>query len=384
MSLTPACFEDVVGISRTTDDCYGTPPSGYDTSASGLYLDEAPGMNLERIFSLSQDNDQRWAFAALALEEGQKRFQGEVLKHLIAKTKPKRPNSRSTVAGDKASQAVNLRKTYHGADMTLAPHRGGTMTIHRIGTYMKFNGSVTVDVYTDDSDDPIETYVLTADMNKRAWTEIDPLQVDMATVTGTPKRVYFLFQPTEGQQAMDSKVASCGCSGKPKWNPHNPYYTNGTPIDGQPWTAWMMVGGISGDDLSDREDWSHTNETNGLMFDVSFACDSRTSICYGTPDYNGDPLQATYAHGVRFAAALYVVEQITGSTRVIRENIAGGDAMELLRVSYQKEINERAEYLGEELSEDPQEGIPYSGVGTYSDCFACRDQHGLKVQRIPR
>jgi hypothetical protein len=70
------------------------------------------------------------------------------------------------------------------------------------------------------------------------------------------------------------------------------------------------------------------------------------------------------------------VEDVTGSTRVIRENIVDGDQMELLRVSYQKEVDERAEWLGSELSED--------GVNMFSDCFACKDAHGMQIQTIRR
>ena len=88
-------------------------------------------------------------------------------------------------------------------------------------------------------------------------------------------------------------------------------------------------------------------------------------------------MQSVFAYGSRFAAALYLVETITGSTRVNRENISNGDALELARVSYMKEMNERAEWLGFELSKP-------ENINRYSDCFACKDEHGLGVSTIRR
>ena len=71
------------------------------------------------------------------------------------------------------------------------------------------------------------------------------------------------------------------------------------------------------------------------------------------------------------------MEFITGSTRVNRESIVNGDQMELARVSYTKEMNERAEYMGYELSQP-------ENVNRYSDCFACKDDSGIAVSTIRR
>ena len=377
MSLTGECFDKVIGLTRTQCDCYEDPPAGYDESASGLYLDEAPGMNLKRIFSAADCENDGWELMTKARAEGLKRFTGEVIKHIVAGTSEKRKSSRSLIAADKASKEVSLGSTYHGVELVFANHVGGTATIHRIGGAFKFTGSVTVKVYADmDSDTPVSTHVIAATNNKREWTDITPFTVDLSTKYGDNPRLWLLFEPTAGQQALDVKVASCTCQGKPKWNIEQPYYESGVVMDGQAWTAWAMVSGTYGNDLSDRENWVHSNETQGLMLDISFACDARQALCTGTPNYDTDPHQSTFAYGVRFAAALYLVENITGSTRVIRENIVNGEQMELLRVSYTKEMNDRAEWLGQELSGDQ--------VNKYADCFVCKDETGLNVSTMRR
>ena len=385
MSQHAECFEDVFGLSRTDCECFGTPPEGYDTTASGLYLDELPGLDLEKLFKARKCSDEGWTIMDRARTEGVRRFNNEVLKHIKANTKATRTNTRSQIGDTKnGSKTVTLGKTYHGLDLMLADMVGGVATVHRIGGYFKFTGTVDVSVYEVGDDTPIATYTINTVMNRLAWTEIDPLVLSMESTSSQNPRYWFLFEPTPGQQALASKVASCGCSGKPKWDIYHRQFESAVAIDGQAWTAWAMANGTYGNTIADREDWAHNNETQGLLLDIEFKCNALTAICSGTPDYDQDPLQMTYAYGARFAAGLELVEYITGSTRVNREAITNGDELELLRVNYTKEMNTRAEWLGEQLSEEPDDGNPHSGVNTYSDCFTCKDPHGIQVKTIRR
>ena len=155
------------------------------------------------------------------------------------------------------------------------------------------------------------------------------------------------------------------------------------PSKNQEWYKWAMANGTSGNLLSDRDKWTHSNSTQGLMLDIDFTCDARTSICRDDPDYEGDPVQAAFAWGVLFASALDIVQTITGSTRVVREAIAGGDEMERLRVSYMAKVKEYADYIGEVLTMPADNGRS-SGVNSYSDCFTCRDTTGIAVKTIRR
>lgn len=385
MSQQPACFENVFGLSRTDCECFGTPPEGFDTTESGLYLDELPGLNLKKLFEAKECSDQGWTIVTRAREAGIQRFNNEVLRYITANAKRKRTDTRSQIGDTKnGTKTVNLTKTYHGLDLMLADMVGGVATVRRIGGYFKFSGTVDVSVYELGDDTPIATHSINAVQNRLAWTEIDPLVLSMESPSSENPRYWFLFEPSGGQQALASKIASCGCSGKPKWDIGARQFESAVTIDGQAWTAWAMASGTYGNTLADREDWVHNNETQGLLLDVDFKCNARTAICSGSPDYEQDPLQMTYAYGSRFAAGLELVEYITGSTRVNREAITNGDQLELLRVNYTKEMNSRAEYLGEQLSDEPDEGNPHSGVNTYSDCFACKDPHGIQVKTIRR
>lgn len=191
MSLTGECFDKVFGLSRTTDDCFGTPPSGYDESASGLWLDEVPGLNLTRIFGSVPNTAAGWDLMEKAREDGVRRFTNETIKFIKSGAKSKRGASKSLVASDKASKAVNLSRTFHGVEVVFANHVGGTATFTRIGGAFKFTGSVIVDVYDDETQVPIYSRTITATNNQRAWTDIDPITLDLGTRTGDNKRLWF-------------------------------------------------------------------------------------------------------------------------------------------------------------------------------------------------
>lgn len=377
MSATPECFEDIIGLSRTDCECYGTPPSGFDISGSGLFIDETPGLNLDRIFSAANCSDDGWKILTRARDNAVKSFVNEVMMGIREGTQWRREPGRSTIGGEKGTDTVKLNNPWHGIDLVLANHVGGTATIKRIGTAMKFTGDVLVSIYEADNDTPIYTRTVAAVNNVRTWTEIEPITLSMEGNTSDNPRYWFLFQPTTGQTALNYAIASCGCSGKPKWSSNYGQLESAIVLDGQNWTAWAMANGTYGVDLSNRENWSHANETQGLMLDVEFKCDSKTTLCSGSPDYDQDPVQMSLAYGIRLSAALDVIAQVTGSTRVIRDNIAGGDELELLRAGYRKDKADIIAYLVDVFTSP-------DGVNTYSDCFTCKSAQNLRASTMRR
>lgn len=385
MSTAVGCFEDVFGLSRTGCDCFTSDmPSGADTSQSGLFLDETPGLNLTRIFAGQGCEDTGWEILEKAKVHGVQAFRDRVLSQVRVSTKWKRQPVRAQIGDTKGGTGtVTLPKTYHGLELVLADHVGGTATIKRIGAYVKFTGSIDVNVYEEGNDTPIETFTVSTVANKVTWTDITPLELDMDGAGAGRKSYHFLFEPTGGQQALNSRI-HCGCTGTPSWNSGNPWFNSSIHGKGQEWYKWAMSMGTYGDDLSTREDWAHNNATQGLLLDMDFKCDARTVVCYGEPDYQQDPVQQAFAWGARFEAALYLVEFLSGSTKVNRESLAGGDELEKLRISYMSKAKEYSEYMRDVLTQEGDDQNPRSGVNTYSDCFACLDSTGIKVSTMRR
>lgn len=384
MSQTNACFENVVGLSRNTCECYGTPPEDYDVSASGLYVDEAPGFNFKKIHEAAECNEDGWSVLTKAREDGQREFINMVLQGVKMQTRDRRPLGRSVIGKEKGTKALRLPNTYHGLDVKFHWIRGGKAIIKRIGGAFKFSGSVTVEVYDEVQDTPLYTRTITAVQNKKWWTDIEPIEVDLSNLDGDHPRLWFLFTPTEGQEALDISVAPCGCGGKAKWTHDMNTCAAGVVVDGNTWTAWLVAGGVKNNTLSTREDWTHSNETQGLMLDVEFKCDGKTVLCFGEPDYEGDIIQRAFARGVQLESALRAIAYATGSTRVVCEAIAGGDETELTRVALRKDRDEVLNWLIAVLTMEGDDGEERSGVNRYSDCLACKDVSNMQVRTIPR
>lgn len=382
MSTSRACFEDVFGLSRTGCECFTPLPDGADTSASGLFLDETPGMNLARIFSGQGCEDTGWEIMSKAREHGIDSFRSKVLALVKKETKWRRQPVRSQIGDSKNSTGtVRLPNAFHGVEVMLADHVGGTATIRRIGAYVKFSGSIDVSLYSEDDDTPIETWTVTTVANKLTWTEITPHDLSMDGAGAGRKRYWLLYEPTGGQQALNSRI-HCGCAGTPSWSYSSPWFNSAIHKKGNEWYGWAMAMGTYGDTLADRTEWPHNNSTQGLLIDMDFKCDARTVVCYGEPDYEGDPIQHAFAWGARFEAAIYLIDYVTGQVRVNRESLAGGDQLQQLKVGYMNKVKEFSEWMAQELTKDNDEGR--SGVNTYSDCFTCLDPHGMNVHTIRR
>lgn len=381
MSVATGCFENVFGLSRSGCECLGTPPDDYDVSMSGLYLDETPAFNIEKVFGAANCNATGWEIMTKAREHGIKSFTDRVLREVRSQTKWKRSPIKATIGStDSGTGTVNLAKTYHGMDVLFPDHRGGTATLKRIGMYVKFTGTVTVSVYEEDNDTPITTFSVNTTANRLTWTDVVWLDLDMDADGASNKRYWFLWEPTGGQQALNSRI-HCGCSGTPTWSCAHPWWSN-EPNKPQAWYKWAMANGTYGDTLIDRENWTHNNATQGMLLEFDFRCDARTSICYAEPDYQGDPLQSAFAWGARYEAALYIINYISGSTRVNRETLTGGDELERLRVSYMAEVQKFAEYMGGYLSGAGEDGYLHpEQISTYSDCFICNN-NGPSVKSI--
>lgn len=387
MSAPYDCFEKIIGLAEYGCECYDAGlGDGASESASGLQLASLEGLNmsvLNRAASCSTGGTLGLLLNA-AREEGIRRYKEEVLKYIRANTKVKRAPVRSQVGDNKNSlQPLTMGNTYHGVSLTLAHHVGGTAKVKRIGTYMDFTGTINVKQYGLDSSTPTSTTPCATVQNVLTWTNVD-IDLSMEVEGSRNPEHWFLWEPTGGQRALNSRV-HCGCGGRRSWN-ESPWFESGVKDNDQAWMRWAMGGGTKGDTLSEREDWNVGNETQGLILDIEFGCEFIRSICDGVPDYEDDPLQMSAAYAVRYAAGSYIVSHIISSTDVSRETLTGdGENLYKQRATYDKAFYERAhDYIGATLVQPPDEGMPASGVNTYSDCFTCKEKSGFRAGHIGR
>jgi hypothetical protein len=381
-----ACFQDVFGLSRTDCDCYNAAmPTDAAISASGYYLDELPGLNLRKIFAAADCETDAWTLMSRAREEGVRRVKEETMRGVRAATVWKRPPVRSQIGDDSNSRgSVNLDKTFHGLSVVFAHSVGGSVTINRIGGDFKFTGNVDVNVYGVDDDTPIATRTITiTTANKTNWTAITPIILSLETETEQNPWYFFVFTPSVGQQAVNSRIA-VGCSCKmPGWDGNGGFDESSIGQNGEAWRQWSTARGTKGNDITDKRAWTSTNETQGLLLDVSFSCDPSTVLCSGEPDYANDPIQQSFAVASRYAAGVYLIDTLSVGAGVDRDALLGGEAVGKLRIQYEGRFGKIVgDYLVPVLSAAPTYEDPNTGVNTYSDCFTCNNSDQPSVRPI--
>jgi len=380
MSAPYDCFEKIIGLADTSCPCFTTgAPSDASESASGLQLGATPGLNMDVInAAVSCYDGDLWSLLEAARTEGIKRTKMEVQQYIGQHTQYKRAPVRSQVGDTQNSRAdYAMDKDYHGVSLTLAHHVGGYARIKRIGTFMKFTGTIDVDLYGLDDTAPEDTVTLNTTDGVLTWNTVD-IELSMETEGSRNPQFWFLYEPETGQRYYNSRI-HCGCAGKPKYG-GSPWFESDLKQNGEAWMKWAMAGGVKGDTLSDRYKWTMQNETMGLVFDIEFGCNTSTVICNGNPDYENDMIQMSMAYAVQFAAASYLVNSVITSSKVNRETLTGGDAYGKLLGQYEAKFYEHAHgYIGATLTQPHDDGDPHSGVNRYSDCYTCKDKRKMKV-----
>lgn len=387
MSAPYACFEKIIGLADTSCDCFTDDmPTDAAESASGLQLAGLEGLNLNTLKAAADcaSGGDLGTLLTNAREEGIRRYKEETLKFIRTYTKVKRPAVRSQI-GDNANSRTSLaaNNVYHGLHLRLAHHVGGTAKVKRIGVYMDFDGTIDVDLYGIDDTAPTETVSCTATQGTLVWTTVD-IDLSMEVEGSQNPEYWFLWEPTGGQAALNSRI-HCGCGGRRSWS-ESPWFESGVKANDEAWMRWAMAHGTKGDALNTRDTWAHTNETQGIILDIEFGCQTSRSLCDGEPDYDNDQIQSGSALAVRYAAGSWIVETVINSTGVTRETLTGDEPnLYRLKALYEKGFNDWAiKYIGATLVQPPDDGDPASGVNTYSDCFACKEKSGFKRGTILR
>lgn len=381
MSSPVSCFENIIGLSRTTCPCVDDAPEGANVSESGIYLDELRGLNLQLLNSAqSCGSGGLWAMLEKAREEAIEETITELMACIAANTDPKRAIGRSQIGEDKKATATSHKLThaYHGMTVQTSHVRGGAMYVDAIGASFKSTDgmpeSIILKVYDriEASVDPVAVYVLPIAGNRTVWTEISPLLLSMEAYGYSANRYWFIIEPYSGAQAMNALI-NCDCGGySPYWDLNRPQYDDGKSKNGKPWAEWAMAAGTHGGDLSTRDQWATENPTSGLTLRVRFECDERSSFCTGEPNYTTDHVQKVMAHTVRFRAGFNLLTNVINSIDINRWTMTAGDSLEALRQEYLNAWNKRiGEYLCPELSN-------IQNVNRYGDCRKCRDKHMLR------
>lgn len=339
------CINDIIGLTRTTCECYA-PESGYDASESGFYLDELEGLNLITI-DKSQDcaTGNVWDMLSNARTLAINDFKGDVMASISKNHKLAMATYSGTIGKTRWDGTKTVAKTYSG--ITLMPKRTqqGVMAISKIHLAVNSPGEYTGYLYSSDqneNDDPIETFTITALAQR--WAESETLTWELPMVSEDGGDIaYYIVIDNQGNKVMDNRIACCGFS------PNCKVFGNETQKE-RIWYNYVKIGGVVGNSLTELQDCTPSaNLLYGMKVTTAIRCDAADVICDNV-DFSGNGNAMVIAKSIQYKGGFHIASMILSSTDINRYTMLDREELYAKRDSYQREYQNRIEWLGENMN----------------------------------
>lgn len=356
------CYENIIGLSQTECTCYESgKPEDFDTSLSGLYLDELEPLNNIEGFDDCQAGN-IWELMEKARSQAVRTFIADTNALLLRHYKLLRHNWKGTIGEGVAKENDTLSTTYAGMRVNCAPIRSGSMIIKKIGTLFTTTGTITVKVYNG-----LNTLVATRTLNTTAnvhnVNDIEDITLDLAVDYSRSTDYFFVY--TVGSMVPRANRVSCGCgSFKGYLNTQKPTYYDTSKKGTNGWGNWVMVGGHTCDDLESFHlaGITASNYIHGLTLEVEFRCNLGDTLCQDTPDFDADPLALSMAFAIRYKAADVLAESLLLSDRLSRVNMINKEMLSDKRKEWTQKYIEHVNYIVEHANVEKSECLTCDSI----------------------
>ena len=350
MSVLPSCWTDVIGFTRTDDTCIDEVyPVGYADSLSGLYVDELQGMSL-RILNNTDNSTTLWEKMDRARENAIRAFQTDLMMELSNYKEPSHQRFSGDIGG-RAFTKLLTASTYYGLRM-YSDIRGGKFNLRGVSLILNSSEAVNLEIY--DEYDLLYTIPLTSVAGR-------PHKTDFADIELTLDRnYYFLIAPVGLPYA---NKLTCGCGGF-KWCfcIDDPCYR----YSRDRWTEWAMVAGVSGTDLTSREDWPTNRMASGMILHGNFTCSIFDALCNEDSDFFNDETDRAMAWAILYKTGEFLTNYIMDTGEVSRYTLLGVDALNENRMYYNKRYAIFIDWLAQNMDDDR------------SDCLRCKSPQNIR------
>lgn len=362
-----SCYEDIIGLSRIECECFDENV-GWDYSISGLYVDEAEGMNL-RVIDAQKDceNDNNlWLIMNTARQNAIRQFLSDSQMRLMQKYQLARPLFNGSVGRHVYKRSLALTQNYAGLRMATANVVGGYMKITNINTFFSAAGAIAMTVYNN-----LNEVVATVNLNTANGKQANTVNIllPMWNKNTDCLEYYFTYAVDPANQPKDNDL-HCNCGGvKYSFNILNPYYkSTSNKLAG--WSKWGMFGAFQTNTL-DFFDMPTTtsNYMNGLSFDVQFYCELKRQYCFDDPNPN-DETFISVAFALQHLTAHRLIIDILASPVLNRYTVMQGETLNNLAAYHKGKYDNLLEWLVKNV---PMEN---------TDCLMCRDNIKIGVASL--
>jgi len=316
---------------------------------SGLYVDELPGMSL-RILNATDNSTTLLEKMTRARENAVNTFKVDLTQEVLKYKEPIRDRFTGDIGYKQFKTLVSGTHTYYGLRM-YSDIRGGTFTLRSITIILNTTEALNLFIY--DEYDLLYTIPITSQADRPKTTDITPIELSL------DRNYYFLFDPVGTPY---SNKLTCGC-GTYRWCfcPETPCYKPSR----DKWTEWAMIGGVTGEILAEREDWSCSTCANGLSLHGNFTCSMMNALCNEDSDFVNNEIDVAMAWAILYKTGEFLTNYIMDTGEVSRYTLLGTEALNENRIYYNKRYAIMIDFIAKSLDDDRD------------DCLRCRPPMGM-------
>ncbi len=369
--MAVSCYDTIIGISRQRCDCYSDMPEGYDTSDSGLYIEDLEALDM--LSGLASDcKGDLWDLAFDGRKHGILQFIADSNAMLTQRFRHRREPFKGTIGSATGRNTLSTSRTYVGIQLACNPIRSGTLKVTKVGGIFAASGTVTYKVYNN-LNALLYTQAVSVVANQHTTRTVNwslPLHINYTDVTQ-----YFIVYEHSALNPAKLNNFDCGCGGfKPYFNLNKPHWSqqhNGT----KGWLNWVMINGWTGDNLTDFDNTSTAQgaslDMNGITLECDFRCDITDFICPPDGlDFDSSELARTVALCVYWQTGVTIANRVLSSSDVSRLVQANREEITKQRDTWTSKYQEALRYVIAQLDEHG------------SDCLTCRPKFEMKTGLI--
>lgn len=349
------CLDNIIGLSETTCECFPDAPADYNTSKSGIFLDQLEGMDLKLVEAADEcSKGGLWDRMQKSVRNAQLEFESDFLACLQTTYRQRLPNWSGLMGEPKFTTFLNLTTPYAGIRINTWESKGSFLKIKKIGVLVNASVPVTVEIYSNEGGGTLITsYVINAVANTLTFATITPGPLKLALWNlRTLNLHYYVLLKLDGTFKPLNNKRDCGCGGGNK----------------RPWLAWFDFTGMKGNaPLNNSFNFQNTQEVNGLVLDVETGCEMAQVICGGDEplDFDNDGYAKKMAYAIRFKAGELLLHDLVSSSNINRFTLLDGERVAKYLDYYRTQYSQWIDFLcaNSHLEENC--------------CFVCNNQHGL-------
>lgn len=374
--IQDTCFKNFIGLSRTTCNCFGSPPSEYNVSLSNLYIDELEGQQLRMQDALDDCNDgSLWMFLYEARQQAVKAVKSDLIVGIAAANRLKRLPFQGLLGGFEQQSGPQLfDEILCGRRWIMNPIKGGKVIVKGVWVNTASTTTFNLGLYNNLSDTAL--VVLDVDSEAGKW-KYNQFSTPMALPNFDPQvshlNYYWIFSPIMSGTVYRNQI-HCGCGGT------TPSYDCGYPTFPENmdnvWNSFLMDLGVRGNVISDRANWrKDISEAYGLRFDVQTYCNIDQTICSDALNFESSEIPMQIAEMLQLKSGYYINSRLLSIPEPSSFTTALREQMERDRSFYFSSYNQKLASTVELFSSD-------DNIRMFSDCFTCRDVHSFRKSSI--